>query len=394
MQIKCPNCGTTQEIDISHYDPGQLLVMCKSCNAKFVVPITSSDYDEAETKALGHSIVSVTCPYCGREIIATIERIKGSELWRCPACRGIFRASIPEHILKIEEEAEDYEPVEKDEIAVIETVTSENLPEAGDVEFVPGISDVDVHEDKLPQEPVTQTTSAVGAGVSFQSPDEEIMPPLTEKEKFTERFLVKMGDKIAGPMSFALLENWARSGIMGPNALIARMSKNPNKFFPAKLMPELKPYFFPQEPKVGTAMKEILMEVGPAELMMQAINSGALGGLVAGLIFAPIILAKLWQPVPIFSPILQVIVLLGFSTVVGLGIGAINSILERWIISYPWTTLVQSLIALLFAIFVFVIYALRFKVGTAVFAAILAFAIFFLIGLFTCQFHRKYETPE
>jgi len=141
-------------------------------------------------------------------------------------------------------------------------------------------------------------------------------------------------------------------------------------------------------------MKEILMETSPAELMMQAINSGALGGLVAGLIFAPIILAKLWQPVPIFSPILQVVVLLGFSTVVGLGIGAINSILERWIISYPWTTLVQSLIALLFAIFVFVIYALRFKVGTAVFAAILAFAIFFLIGLFTCQFHRKYETPE
>ncbi len=387
MNIKCPKCAEPIEIDLEKYPPGQTVVVCKHCNAKFAIKIDKSIYHNARTRKISDVIYALECPYCKNKTVHTVALLNKSKLWRCPKCNKIFHVEIPEIILGIGEKIQSEINNVFSNSQKIETVSTPSQK----AEVFKKTTDQPI-QDSIQVTQIQDGSSTTDT--SEQSQQIQLLSPLTEAEKYSGHFLVKMGNKIEGPMSFANVENWARTHIMKPGALIAIAQKDPEKFFPAELMPELRLFFHPEEQKPTNILKDLFNEPTPGEKVQAGLSSGFLGGIVTGFILSPIILFKLWTPIAIWSPFLQVLIFIGFMAITGIALGAVNSILERWILEYPWNVVIQVLITLIFTLIFFAVKAIQYGIKSSLITSFLVFIVILLTGLLVCQFHRRFEVVE
>ncbi len=357
MNVVCPKCGAKDDVDFSKVPPGRVLLRCEKCFASFEVTITASQVPKAKCETRGDELL-VTCPHCSETFPTKPELVATSALWSCPSCEGIFRL------------AGTQEPQPS-----VELITEQEIPAEGLQEL----------ESRL-----VATGEEVAAA---ELAEEGMLPPLSEKERFTAQFIVKVAGAELGPVSFNVLEDWARSGMIPRDALVSKVDEN--RFHRADRMPELLPLFEGRTAAPGSGLKELLREETAATAILHGTTAGLLGGLVGGLLTAAVVAVGLWSPLPAFPSILQALVTAGGLVIVGAGIGAVAAVIGQWIIDYPWTAAVQIAIALVFALLMFAVNFLSTHfLDTAAKVGVASFIICAVIGIATNEFHhRLFEKP-
>ncbi len=392
--MKCPNCGVSDEVNVSHIPPGKALLRCKSCFTSFEILIKPDDVPLADCRLEGDYLV-VVCPYCGSVFNSSPDVCEQGLFWRCPNCEAVFR--LPElDQRQVHSEKTEVEPSLPETEVPLDS-GSDNFADEGKFQ----IGDIPSDElealtqefsgEKLLIEPLESSTETSAIPEEESQPEEnaEMAPPLTEKEKFSAQFIVKMGGGEVGPISYNVLEDWVRAGMIPRETLIAKVGDN--KFYRADRIPELLAIFEGKQ-STGSAIKEILKEESTGEKIIHGITAGLLGGLVGGIIAAPVVLLGFWNPAPAFNSVLASLVFILGSVAIGAGIGAINSVLSIWILDYPWILPIQAGLAAVFglAIAVFNLFFLGEFLQDSLLSGVLVFVFAFVIGYFTMLFHRKF----
>ncbi|GEM_PF-5287057 len=388
MQVKCPNCGATDDVDISHIPPGKALLRCRSCFTSFEIFIKPEDVPLADCREEGEYLV-VVCPYCGSVFNSSADIYEQSLFWSCPNCESIFR--LPEReVVEQKEQTAGQTPAPAPESAGAEEPTqSEETLEIGDIS-PEVIEQLERELSAKSEEPGSESLGEqAGEDVPLMSETEDMAPPLTEKEKFSAQFIVKIGGGEIGPISYNVLEDWARAEMIPRNALVAKVGEN--KFYRADHIPELLAIFEGKEKPVGGAIKEILKEESSGEKILHGITAGLLGGLVGGVIASPVVLLGLWNPAPAFNSVLSALVFIIGSVVIGAGIGAINSVISLWLIDYPWILPVQLGISAIFGLAIAIFnFAVNGFLRDSLISGALVFVFALIIAYSTMRFHHKF----
>ena len=387
MQVKCPNCGATDDVDISHIPPGKALLRCGSCFTSFEIFIKPEDVPLADCREDGEYLV-VVCPYCGSVFNSSADIYEQSLFWSCPNCESIFRLPERKSAEKKEKTAGQISTPAPESGEAEEPTQSEETLEIGDISFeaIERLErELSAKSDELKIEPLEEQ----GGEASLTSETDKMAPPLTEKEKFSAQFIVKIGGGEIGPISYNVLEDWARAEMIPRNALVAKVGEN--KFYRADHIPELLAIFEGKEKPVGGAIKEILKEESSGEKILHGITAGLLGGLVGGVIASPVVLLGLWNPAPAFNSILSALVFIIGSVVIGAGIGAINSVISLWLIDYPWILPVQLGISAIFGLAIAIFnFAVNGFLRDSLISGALVFVFALIIAYSTMRFHHKF----
>ncbi len=367
MEVICPKCGAKDELDVSDIPPGKAILRCESCGANFEIIIRSVDIPQAKCDPLDAGL-SVVCPYCKKTFLAAPNIVIESEFWKCPSCEGIIRI-VGEEAQKIEEKAKS-QPAK---LITEPQIASTELDEL-EAKFTEKTAEKDSDEAPVLIVPDAQ---------------EDMLPPLSEKERFTAQFTVKFSGSELGPVSFNVLVDWARSGMIPRESMVAKVDDG--RYNRAYLMPELRPLFdgtVAEEP--GKAIKEILKEESAGITIAYGAGSGIIGGIIMGILAAIVVLLGLWTPMWGFPPPLQALVVVGALAIVGTGIGAIDAALGEWLIDYPWTAIVQAIIGLVFGPGMFLsTIIMSSPIKSAMIGATGVFIMAFGTGFIACQFHHK-----
>jgi len=374
MEVICPKCGASDDMDVTHIPPGKALLRCENCFETFEVEILPSNVTLAQCIPLGKNLV-VHCPFCSQEFNTSLNIAKRSIIWACPSCGSIFRLPEPKRDAVSDEQPSE-QPFDESQPFELGEISAGGLEELGKQL---GLNEKGI--EGITTEPFSIEDSDI------------LLPPLTDKERFTGHFLVKINGTELGPISFVVLENWARSGMLPPEALVSKTDEA--RFHRADKMPELVKIFKGGTHEPGKAIKEMLSEKTSGEIIVHGIASGLIGGLIGGILASPIVLLQIWQPLPAFSaPLAALITAIG-TAIAGAGMAAITAMLGLWVIEYAWTTLVQIIIAAIFAIIAF---AANFFVSRLLDASAISaggvLIIVFLVGYFTCQIHHKLYEKE
>jgi len=387
MQVKCPKCGATDDIDISHIPPGKALLRCELCFTSFEIVVKVSDVPLAECIEKG-DVLEVTCPYCHEKFNTSLDIASKSIFWKCPTCESIFRVAG--------EKAEDIftQDIEGSGEKAVSGRTSEETLQLGEI----SADGLEAFEEQLGVDLENIETEPIAS--SSENIDEfntGMLPPLSDKEKFTCHFLVKIGGAEMGPISYNVLENWARSGMMPRDALVSKADEN--KFYRAEQMPELLKIFDGENVEPGKGIKELLKEESTGTAILHGLNCGLLGGLIGGVIASPVVLLGLWTPTPLFAPVLSALIFVIGTAIIGAGMAAITSVLGLWLINYSWTPLVQIIISSVFAVAIFITNMFispqsTHKLTNSIFSAVAVFLLAFIIGSFTVLFHHKIYEKE
>ncbi|MCD6418393.1 zinc-ribbon domain-containing protein [bacterium] len=366
MEIVCPKCGSKDEVDLSDVPPGKVILRCENCSANFEFIIRAEDIPRAECDVVDAGL-SVVCPYCKKRFLAAPDVIVESEFWRCPSCEAVFRV-VGDEAQKIEAEAKSAPA----KLITEPQISSEELDE------------LEAQLSPPPDEPEVLVPESAPDDVEV-----EMLPPLSEKDRFTAQFTVKVAGAELGPVSFNVLEDWARSGMIPPDALVAKTDEG--RYFSAYSMPELRKLFDGEtEEEPGKVIRELIAEESVGTKIAYGAAAGIIGGIIVGLLAAFVVLLGLWSPMWGFPPVMQALVVAGALAVVGIGIGAINAALGEYLIDYPWTAPVQAIIGLIFAVGMFIsAIAMSSSLKSAAMGAGGVFILAFGAGFIACQFHHK-----
>ncbi|MCD6595227.1 hypothetical protein J7L68_06100 [bacterium] len=380
MLIKCPKCGASDDINISHIPPGKALLRCESCFNSFEIIIKVSDIPLAECVERG-DVLEVTCPYCREKFNTSLDIASRNIFWECPSCESILRVAetnkentIDEKVPEIDNEKNSVETLQLGEIS------SDGL-EAFEEQL-------GVDLDNVTTEPI-----AIESDIADEF-NKGMLSPLIEKDRFTSHFTVKIGGAEMGPISYNVLENWVRSGMLPRDALVSKVDEN--KFHRAEQMPELLKIYDGENVEHGKGIRDLLKEESTGTAILHGINCGLLGGLIGGVIASPVVLLDFWTPTPLFSPVLSALILVIGTSIIGAGMAGITSVLGLWIINYSWITLVQIIISSIFAIAIFAANMImtHYLWRDSVISALGVFSLAFIIGYFTILFHHKLYEKE
>lgn len=384
MRIECPKCHAAAEIDDAKLPEGRFSVKCKKCANAFFVEATVLPI--AQVKVID-GFAHLHCPHCKKHLKTDSQNVEENATWNCPACKQNFRLgkiSFADE-QNVSPNSKNTSPNNANTAAVSQNSNNaaQNIPHENKTNFP-------TFEDNSP-------TYIIDDGT-------EQLPRLSDKDRYTGHFLVRINSSDFGPVSYNVLENWARTGRINAETLVAILSSSPNDsthsantLFKAGRFPELLPIF------LGTnitdrarALKEILQEETTGHIISKGVMAGLIGGAIGGLIIAPAILFRLWQPTIPFPPALSAIIFAVGASIIGAGFGSVNAVLGIWLIEYPWTAAVQLILAFVLAIMAF---ATTFfganNLDLAIYNSIGVFVISFLLAYATALIHRKYyETIE
>ena len=369
MEVICPKCGAKDEVDISDIPPGKAILRCENCGANFEITIRGVDIPQAKCDQLDAGL-SVVCPYCKKQFITAPNIVIESEFWRCPSCGGIIRI--------VGDKAQEIEEAAKSQPAKLITEPQIASTELDELE-------AKLTAKNTPSKKNEPILIAPEIGI-----DNGMIPPLPEKERFTAQFTVKVAGAELGPISFNVLVDWARSGMIPRDALVAKVDDG--RYNLAYSMPELRPLFdgtsVAEEP--GKGIREILNAESAGVTIAYGATAGIIGGTIMGILAAIVVLLGLWSPMWRFPASLQSLIALGALAIAGTGIGAIDAALGEWVIDDPWTAAVQSVIGLLLAVGMFIsAIIMSGSMKSATVSAIGVFVMAFGAGYIACQFHHK-----
>lgn len=364
MKITCPKCGASDEVDMSKTPPGIVLLRCDNCGNSFRVTVSAKDIARCSSEFDTRGRWFSTCPYCGHRFQVDETKAVPNSIWLCPDCsRVVFLPAPPEK--QKPQEQKDLKDFSILASEVIQSETLERLVETAEPE-----------QGKL----IVNGSSFVGVG------KDNIVPPLSEKERYTAQFMVRVGNNEMGPVSFNVLEDWARAGIIGKDAMISKAGES--NYFLAIQMPELSPIFLGEE-SVNVLEKVVSGEKTPTTVLTEGWVSGALGGIVAGAIFGILVVAGIAKPMGENSTILQVAVSLGVMAFLGSVLGVMISLSSLWIVEYPWTAQFSLIPSLFFSAILFgYLFFKGMEFMNASFISGIVFTIMFIAAYVGCLFHR------
>jgi len=371
MKITCPKCNAVDEMDLSEMPPGKIILRCEKCGATFDVLVKSNDIASAEFNILGEEL-TVTCPHCHKKFGSSSNTAGKSEFWRCPSCGRVMK--IPG-------------------LQSAQTAGAADFFGVGQAETpaTPKLSETELDALSAHLEAQIADENAQVPAQQWEEEEEEMLPPLSDKDRFTAQFIVKTAGAELGPVSFNVLEDWARSGMIPPDSFVAKADEG--RFHRADKMPELKKAFSAVsggEP--GKGLRDILKEETAGTAILHGITSGLLGGIIAGALGTAVVLTGIWSPLPVYSTILQSLLLMCVIAFTGVCIGAISAVLGNWLIHYPWNATVQAAIAIVFGMGIFgVLYFKTNNLENSLYIAAGVFVAVFFAGFIGCQFHHKFH---
>lgn len=364
MKITCPKCGASGEVDMGKIPPGVVLLRCDNCGNSFHINISSKDIAHCESELDARGRWFVTCPHCGGKFQVDETKAKPDSIWLCPNCNRVMFLSAPPRTPENNLERKDFKDFS---ILASEIVQSETLEQ--------------LVENVVSEQERSRTPGSSFIGVGKES---VVIPPLSEKERYTAQFMVRVGNNEMGPVSFNVLEDWARSGIIGKDAMISKAGES--NYFLAIQMPELSAIFLGE----GKTIEEILSEEKSiATVLTEGAISGALGGIIAGVVFSFLVIGGIARPMAENPIALQIFVSLGIMAFLGSVLGIVISLCSLWVVEYPWTAQF-SLIPSFFLSALIMVYLLikGAEFMHASFITGMVFTIIFIAAYVGCLFHR------